>query len=56
MAKTNVNAIRTNIKSGTKTINCACKSTFQDAAFGKGVRAANITAKGARCTVCGSTK
>jgi len=32
---------------------CDCKSDFQDAMYGKGMRVKNSTNSGLRCTVCG---
>lgn len=31
---------------------CSCKSEFQDATYGKGMRVKNCCAGGSRCTVC----
>lgn len=42
-----------NVKNGTTTISCTCQHKFQDETYGKGKRLANLTLKGARCTVCG---
>ncbi len=40
----------------TKDKQCNCVSEFQDKTYGKGIRAHNETAKGLKCTVCGSVK
>jgi hypothetical protein len=37
----------------TTLVKCSCSHEFQDKQYGKGVRVANVTGKGAlRCTVC----
>jgi hypothetical protein len=35
---------------------CKCESKHQDKRYGKGMRIHNTTAKGYRCTVCGSDR
>jgi hypothetical protein len=39
-------------KSGTTVRACVCAHEFQDARY-NGMRVHNLSAKGARCTVCG---
>lgn len=34
-------------------IKCTCAHEYQDRVYGKGMRLANETSKGYRCTVCG---
>lgn len=36
-----------------KTMPCSCRSEFQDARYGAGMRLKNPTKEGHRCTVCG---
>lgn len=38
-----------------KCVNTACKSEYQDKEYGKGNRVYNLTIKGSRCSVCGTT-
>ena len=52
VVNTNINTVR----NSTKTAACTCKSTTQDAMFGKGVRVMNATKAGFKCTVCGAKK
>lgn len=42
--------------SKTKLSTCTCVSAFQDSENGRGLRVHNQTAKGFRCTVCGTEK
>ena len=47
----------TSKKHGTVRVRCNCKSDFQDALYGSGVRLGNLMVNGkalARCTVCSS--
>lgn len=37
---------------GTSIMRCTCTNAFQDAQYGRGMRAHNGTNRGARCTVC----
>lgn len=38
--------------SGSIIKSCNCKSEYQDKKYGKNNRVFNMTAKGARCTIC----
>ena len=52
--------------SGTKIRKCGCTiggvsgkpdaATYQDAKYGVGIRVHNLTGKGLKCTVCGTTQ